>query len=89
MRKISACIVCYTGADEVLRAVESVLRHTGGCGLQVYLVDNASPDGAGEALEQAAKDPGSRCCACPGTWRASAGGTTRCCPCWTASITLC
>lgn len=57
MRKISACIVCYNGADEVLKAVESVLRYTAGCELQVFLVDNASPDGAGEALEQAAADP--------------------------------
>ena len=26
--KISACIVSYGGADEVIRAAESVLRHT-------------------------------------------------------------
>lgn len=47
--KISACIVCYGGADEVIRAAESVLRHTA-APLTLYLVDNASPDGAGEAL---------------------------------------
>lgn len=55
MRKISACIVCYTGAGEVLKAVDSLLRHTAGCELELYVVDNASPDGAGEALEQALK----------------------------------
>ena len=47
--KISACIVSYGGADEVIRAAESVLRHTA-APLTLYLVDNASPDGAGETL---------------------------------------
>ena len=44
--KISACIVCYGGADEVIRAAQSVLRYTA-APLSLYLVDNASPDGAG------------------------------------------
>ena len=52
MRKISACIVSYNGADEVIRAVESLLKYTKDCALTVYLVDNASPDGAGETLER-------------------------------------
>ena len=47
--KISACIVCYGGAEEAIRAAWSVLRHTA-APLTLYLVDNASPDGAGEAL---------------------------------------
>ena len=50
MRKISACIVSYNGADEVIRAVESLLKYTKDCALTVYLVDNASPDGTGETL---------------------------------------
>ena len=52
MGKISACIVSYNGADEVIRAVESLLKYTKDCALTVYLVDNASPDGAGETLER-------------------------------------
>ncbi|WP_367113976.1 glycosyltransferase family 2 protein, partial [Fournierella sp.] len=52
MRKISACIVSYNGADEVIRAVESLLKYTKDCALTVYLVDNASPDGTGETLER-------------------------------------
>lgn len=50
MKKISACIVSYNGADEVIRAVESLLEHTTGCDLRIYLVDNASPDGTGKQL---------------------------------------
>ena len=53
MRKISACIVCYNGAEEALCAARSVLEHTQECELTLYLVDNASPDGAGEALKNA------------------------------------
>lgn len=41
--QVSVCIVSYGGAGEVLRAVETVLEHTRGCQLAVYLVDNASP----------------------------------------------
>lgn len=53
MHKVSACIVSYNGADEVIRAVESLLEHTTGCELTLYLVDNASPDGTAKALKQA------------------------------------
>lgn len=60
MRKISACIVSYNGADEVLRAVRSILEHTSGCELTVYLVDNASPDGTGQALQTAQLGPNVR-----------------------------
>ena len=47
---ISACIVSYNGAEEVIRAAESVLKQTQGCELTLYLVDNASPDGTGKTL---------------------------------------
>lgn len=57
MRKISACIVSYNGADEVIRAVESLLKYTKDCALTVYLVDNASPDGTGEPAGPAPNAP--------------------------------
>ena len=50
MLKISACIVCYNGGGEVIRAAQSLLRETKGCEFTLYLVDNASPDGAGKTL---------------------------------------
>lgn len=53
MPKISACIVVYNHAAEALQAAASVLSHTKKYPLTLYLVDNASPDGAGDALEQA------------------------------------
>ncbi len=60
MQKISACIVVYNGAAEALQAAASVLLHTKNAELDLYLVDNASPDGSGEQLEQAVRD-GSLC----------------------------
>lgn len=50
--KVSACIVVYNDAQEAAQAAASVLSHTNGVDLHVYLVDNASPDGAGEELSQ-------------------------------------
>ncbi len=50
--KISAAIVVYNGAEEVIRAAESVLKQTADCDLTLYLVDNASPDGAGRVLAE-------------------------------------
>ena len=48
--ELSACIVVYNGADESLRAAQTVLdcprRHP----LTLYLVDNASPDGSREGF---------------------------------------
>ncbi|MDL2293581.1 glycosyltransferase family 2 protein [Ruminococcaceae bacterium OttesenSCG-928-D13] len=42
---LSASVVMYGGADETIRCIESLAVHTAG-GLTLYLVDNASPDGA-------------------------------------------
>jgi GT2 family glycosyltransferase len=53
MPKLSACIVVYNHAEEALRAAASVLQFTRRYPLTLYLVDNASPDGAGGRLEQA------------------------------------
>ncbi len=53
MQKISGCIVIYNGYKEALEAAASVLRYTKKADLTLYLVDNASPDGSGKALEQA------------------------------------
>lgn len=52
--KLSACIVLYNDLDEALKAAASVLEHTRRHPLTLYLVDNASPDGSGARLEQAA-----------------------------------
>lgn len=50
MRKVSACIVVYGGGEEAAAAARSVVQHTKGCALRLYVVDNASPDGAGAFL---------------------------------------
>ena len=54
--ELSACIVVYNGADEALRAAQTVLDCTRRYPLTLYLVDNASPDGSGQQLTAAAKD---------------------------------
>ena len=51
--ELSACIVVYNGAEEALRAAQTVLDRTRRHPLTLYLVDNASPDGSGKKLEQA------------------------------------
>lgn len=53
MPKLSASIVVYNGAEEAINAAASVLCNTAKYPLDLYLVDNASPDGSGEVLEQA------------------------------------
>ncbi len=53
MIKLSACIVVYNNAQEALRAAASVLRCTRKYPLALYLVDNASPDGAARQLRAA------------------------------------
>ena len=58
--KVSACIVTYGGYREAAQAAESLLRHTTGVDLSLYLVDNASPDGTGEKLQQAQPQWGPR-----------------------------
>lgn len=50
---VSACIVSYGGYEEVARAASSVLLYTKGVALQLYLVDNHSPDGTGARLAAA------------------------------------
>jgi hypothetical protein len=52
--ELSATIVLYNNQEEALRAAESVLRHTARYPLALYLVDNASPDGSGAHLAEAA-----------------------------------
>lgn len=53
MLKLSACIVVYNGSGEALKAAASVLQHTRKYPLTLYLVDNASPDGSAQQLQQA------------------------------------
>lgn len=52
MSSISACIVSYNGAEEVIRAAKSLLEHTKDAEFTLYLVDNASPDGTGKVLAE-------------------------------------
>ena len=54
--ELSACIVVYNGAEEALKAAQTVLEYTRRHPLTLYLVDNASPDGSGDRLAKAAKD---------------------------------
>lgn len=49
--KASAGIVVYNGADEAIEAAKSLLQHTKGVSLKVYLIDNNSPDGSAEKLK--------------------------------------
>ncbi|MEG2930495.1 MAG: glycosyltransferase family 2 protein [Ruthenibacterium sp.] len=51
--KVSGCIVAYNGFDEVTNAVTSIVSHTQGVDLHLYVVDNASPDGTGARLAAA------------------------------------
>ena len=55
--KVSGCIVAYNGFEEVTAAVTSVLSHTSGVDLHLYVVDNASPDGTGARLAAAKLGP--------------------------------
>ena len=67
--ELSACIVVYNGAEEALRAAQTVLDCTRRHPLTLYLVDNASPDGSGQR-----PDPrGSRRHPAHGTGPAGAG----------------
>ncbi len=50
MPEISACIVSYGGYEEVAAAAASVVKCTKERPLNLYIVDNASPDGTGEKL---------------------------------------
>lgn len=52
--ELSATIVVYNHAQEALDAAAAVLDCTRRHPLTLYLVDNASPDGSGQQLEQAA-----------------------------------
>ena len=54
--ELSACIVVYNGAEEALRAAQTVLDCTRRHPLTLYLVDNASPDDSGQRLTRAAAD---------------------------------
>lgn len=58
MERLSASVVLYGGADEVRRCVDSLTAHTKDS-LTIYLVDNASPDGALNTLIEGGLPP---CC---------------------------
>ena len=66
--ELSACIVVYNGAQEAIKAAQTVLNCTRRYPLTLYLVDNASPDGSGKRLTAAAKD---------GTLRTAPGQTVQ------------
>ena len=66
--ELSACIVVYNGAQEAIKAAQTVLNCTRRYPLTLYLVDNASPDDSGKRLTAAAKD---------GTLRTAPGQTVQ------------
>lgn len=45
-RRLSAAVVMYGGAEEAVRCLQSLVQHTTARPLDLYLIDNASPDGA-------------------------------------------
>ena len=49
---VSASVVLYNGFEEAAGCIDSVIEKTKGVPLQLYLIDNASPDGTGEKLQQ-------------------------------------
>ena len=51
MAEISASIVSYGGYEEVVQAAASILRYTSQP-VNLYIIDNASPDGTGKKLER-------------------------------------
>ena len=93
--ELSACIVVYNGAEEALRAAQTVLDCTRRHPLTLYLVDNASPDGSGQRLTRAAADgtlrtaPGQQVQVLCRTKNGGFGtGTIRCFRCCTAGCIL-
>ena len=56
MAEISASIVSYGGYEEVVQAAASILRHTSQP-VDLYIIDNASPDGTGKKLERTRFEP--------------------------------
>ena len=54
--KASASIVVYNGADEAILAAKSLLEHTKDVSLQIYLIDNKSPDNSAKLLKEARFD---------------------------------
>ncbi|MEM6905787.1 MAG: glycosyltransferase family 2 protein [Pseudomonadota bacterium] len=61
MPDIAVIIVNYNAAEMAIDAVESVLeRDHGGRGVEIHLVDNASPDGSASRLAEAAAAWGRR-----------------------------
>lgn len=55
--RLSASVVMYGGAKETARCLQSLWQHTKARPLALYLVDNASPDGALQALTKAGLPP--------------------------------
>ncbi len=49
---VSACIVSYRCFQRCRDTVQSLLSHTKGCRLQLYIVDNCSGDGSFERLRE-------------------------------------
>lgn len=56
MIKVSACIVTYNNSDKAKRAVQSLLEHTKGVQLSLYIVDNNSSDDTVKVLRQSYPD---------------------------------
>ncbi len=48
--QVSACIVTYNNAGEVENTIASLLEHTQGADLHLFVVDNASTDGTPERI---------------------------------------
>lgn len=87
--ELSACIVVYNGAEEALRAAQTVLDCTRRHPLTLYLVDNASPGTAAASALQRPRRTAPCTSARARRWRCSAAqrtaalapATTRCSAC--------
>ena len=52
MKKVSACVVTYEGYSEARLTVSTLLQHTKGVQLSLFVVDNNSPDSTGKKIEE-------------------------------------
>ena len=78
--QISACIVTYNNAGEVEKTIASLLEHTQGADLRLFVADNASSDGTPARIAR------QRCSAVP--TMALAPATTACSAGWSPSTIL-
>ncbi len=54
--EFSINLLAWDNADEIERAVQSVVTHRGECSIEIVLIDNGSSDGTAEVVERLARE---------------------------------